>query len=337
MSIEDKAARSARKQVVIPQIDSSTDALEAALRYADAGLYVLPVVSGQKNPGSVVGAGWTSKSSRDVEQICTWFAGTTHGIALHLGPSGLLAIDVDYPETLSPAMSSLLATSDCPFQSTRHSDPRRGHYLFRLPPGVAGSSSPGNLGHGWGDVRGGNAVIIAAPSQHGLPDGRYRWIRSGEIPTLPKWFEEQLRFSPSRAPVALADDEILEHIEAWGREHWYGDLLAMRLSDVFWQPGSRHDRCQKLLVDCMEDARVGAYPAETAIRAIYEAFIAAKPQEGRKSANEFRGMVRWAVAAVASKTRTEQANHRDCLETELWLRGEQGQNVVRAMMTGGVR
>jgi hypothetical protein len=162
-------------------------------------------------------------------------------------------------------------------------------------------------------------------------------MRTGEIPALPKWFEEQLRFSPSKAPVTLADDEIFEHIEAWGSEHWFGELLAMRLSDVLWQPGSRHDRCQKLLVNCIEDARVGAYPAQTAIRAIFGAFIAAKPQEERQSANEFRGMVRWAVAVVASKTRTELADHRDCLETELWLRSERGQNVVRAMMTVGDR
>ena len=327
----------AYNRVFVPEISPEATSLDAALQYADAGLFVLPVLRGTKNPGSVVGAGWQTKSSRDVEQICTWFAGTSHGIALHLGPSGLIVIDVDYPVTLNPRMQELLESSECPYQSTRKTDPRRGHYVFRLPPGVEGSSSPGALGNGWGDVRGGNAVIIVSPSEHSLPDGHYRWTRTGEVPPLPGWFETRLKFSSADVRDALDDDEVLQNIEAWGREHWYRELLATRLSGVLWQPGSRHDRCQKLLVDCIEDARVGAYPAETAIQAIYEAFIAAKPQEGRKSANEFRGMVRWAVAVVASKTRTERADHRDCLETELWLRSERGQNVVRAMMTGGVR
>lgn len=328
---------SSHNRIVIPEISPEATSLDAALQYADAGLFVLPVLRGTKNPGSIVKAGWQTRSSRDVEQICTWFAGASHGIALHLGPSGLVVIDVDYPETLNSEMEELLESSECPYQSTRKTDPLRGHYVFQLPPGVEGSSSPGALGNGWGDVRGGNAVIIVSPSEHSLLDGHYRWIRTGEVPPLPDWFEARLKFSSVKVRDVLKDEDVLQNIDAWGSEHWFGELLAMRLSDVLWQPGSRHDRCQKLLVNCIEDARVGAYPAQTAIRAIYGAFVTAKPQEERQSANEFRGMVRWAVAAVASKTQTECADHRDGLETELWLRSERGQNVVRAMMTGGVR
>lgn len=337
MNVRHEPVNASQLQIRIPQIPTSSSCLDAAIMYADAGIYVLPVEYGQKNPGSVVGRNWPEQSSRDLEQIFTWFVDAPHGIALHLGRSGLLAIDVDYPETLSSDMSSLLASSDCPYQSTRTNEPDRGHYLFRLPPGVDGSSSPGNLGKGWGDVRGGNAVIIAAPSHHGLPDGRYRWIRTGEVPTLPKWLQEQLRFGTKRGVDPLEDTEVLQHIEAWGVEGWFGDLLPLRLGEVLWRAGSRHDTCQKLILACLQDARVGAYPATVAIRAIYGAFVAAKPQEAHESAIEFRGMVRWAVAAVASKTRTECADHRDRLETELWLRSERGQDVVRVMMTGGNR
>jgi hypothetical protein len=162
-------------------------------------------------------------------------------------------------------------------------------------------------------------------------------MRTGEIPTLPKWFEEQLRFSPSRAPVTLPDDEMFEHIESWGSEHWFGELLSMRLGEVLWQPGSRHNRCQKLIVDCLMDARVGAYPARAAVRALYEAFVAAKPQEVSHSIVEFRGMTRWATAVVAAKTPTEISRHRQQLEVERWIRGDSGERAVRRILDGGDR
>lgn len=330
-------ASTSPNRIIIPEISPKATSLDAALQYAEAGLYVLPVLRGTKNPGSIVKAGWQTKSSRDVEQICTWFAGESHGIALHLGASRLLAIDVDYPESLSPTMHSLLETSSCPYQSTRHSDPHRGHYVFQLPPGVSGSSSPGALGSEWGDVRGGNAVIIASPSKHVLPDGQYRWIRTGEVPPLPSWLEAQLNFSANRQIDALKDSEVLRNIEAWGSENWFGELLAIRMSEVLWQPGSRHSRCQKLIVACMEDAQAGAYPAEVAIRAIYSAFRAAKPQNERQSAIEFRGMVCWGIAAVAGRTRTQTLRHREQLELKRWLQTESAHAAVRTIVEGGLR
>ena len=69
----------------VPGIGPDDDTFTAALKYAAAGWYVVPVKRGTKHPGSVVGSKWQAQSSRDPQQIAAWWAGTSHGIALHAG------------------------------------------------------------------------------------------------------------------------------------------------------------------------------------------------------------------------------------------------------------
>jgi hypothetical protein len=156
----------------VPEIDPDTDMLTAALAYADAGWYVLPVKRGTKDPGSVVLKGWQRQSSRDPKQITAWFAGTDHDIALHCGRSGAVVFDVDDPDKVPPVLAKYLNLA--PYQSTRPDTPGRGHYVFLQPPGRTIGNRTGRLGDGWGEVRGLNGVIIAAPSFH-ADGGEYRW------------------------------------------------------------------------------------------------------------------------------------------------------------------
>ena len=160
--------------LTIPNLAEDVDTLTAALAYAECGWYVLPVKRGSKKPGSVVGNGWQRQSSRDPKQIAAWFAASDYGIALHAGRSGAVIFDVDHPERLPDVLRRHLASA--PFQSTRPDMPGRGHYVFGQPPGRTIGNSNGRLGTGWGEVRGLNGVIIAAPSWH--PEGgEYRWVR----------------------------------------------------------------------------------------------------------------------------------------------------------------
>jgi hypothetical protein len=161
----------------IPVLADGVDMLTAALRYAAAGWYVLPVLLGTKHPGSVVGNDWHDQSSRDPQQIVAWFAATSHEIVLHCGRSGAVVFDVDAPTKLPDVLRKHLADASPPFQSTRPDTPGRGHYVFLQPPGRTLGNGTGRLGGAWGEVRGLNGVIKVFPSKH-ADGGEYRWERT---------------------------------------------------------------------------------------------------------------------------------------------------------------
>src|ERR1700682_5134731 len=90
--------------LAVPDIAADTDNLTAALAWAEAGWYVLPVKRqlppNDKHPGSVVGEHWHRQSRRGQKQTTACFAVTSHGIALHCGRSGAVVFDVDHPDKL---------------------------------------------------------------------------------------------------------------------------------------------------------------------------------------------------------------------------------------------
>ena len=102
----------------IPDV-SDMDALSAALAYAQAGWYVLPVKKGSKHPGSVVGNRWHLLSSCEPDVIVSWFAGTDHGVALHLGRSGAVAFHVDDAMRMPEVLARAIVLANPPRQSTR--------------------------------------------------------------------------------------------------------------------------------------------------------------------------------------------------------------------------
>ena len=128
----------------IPDIPPDASNLDAALLYAKAGFYVLPVRRGSKHPGSVVGTKWQDKSSRDPQQIAAWFAGTDHGIALHCGRSGVVGFDVDYPDK-APEVLRNPGFGAVPVV-TGPDIPGRGHYVFRTPSGGEPGQQYGEAG-----------------------------------------------------------------------------------------------------------------------------------------------------------------------------------------------
>ena len=109
---------------------------EAALAYAETGWYVLPVKPGSKSPGSVVGANWHEKSSRDPDQIRVWWSDNPdYGIAVHCGRSGAGAFDLDINELEQiardgrPDIAEALRSAGAIQATRREGD--RGHYIFR--------------------------------------------------------------------------------------------------------------------------------------------------------------------------------------------------------------
>lgn len=297
-----KQVNNASVLLTVPVVPPDADKLTAALTYADAGWYVLPVKRGTKSPGSVVGGQWQTKSGRNPAQIVAWFAGTDYGIALHCGRSGAVVFDVDYRDKVPEVLARHLEAG--PYQSTRPDDAGRGHYVFLQPPGRSLGNANGGLGEPWGEVRGLNGVIIVAPSDH-LDGGEYGWVRTGIVPVLPGEIDEQLD-AASAAEDAATDEQVraflAEHAQADRPEILHGWIKA--LMDKF-ETGSRHTGAVSVTVGAMKEARAGYFPAQAAIDALQPMFITAAtraPTGGEKqrteqaARDEYAGILAWSVA-----------------------------------------
>lgn len=292
----------------VPEITEEDGALSAAMKYAKAGWYVVPLRRGTKHPGSILGDGWQHQSSRDPEQLVDWFAGTDYGVGLHAGRSGAVIFDIDHPEKLPEVLEKAAAELGPPFQSTRPNEPARGHLIFRVPPGRTLGNSRGKLydrgteaterSHAWGEVRGLNGFIVAEPSVH--PDaGEYHWYGPGEVPLLPDYIDELLPEGTQRdtpATDATIAAFIAEHTDDYKMAAL--DPVLERFAERVDKGSSRHEALVEAACWAMREVRKGYYPASVAIDTLQGMFLtamAANPAPGRAPASEFSGVVAWAI------------------------------------------
>lgn len=296
----------------IPDINDDDDTLTAALAYAANGWYILPVRLDTKHPGSIVGRNWPQLSSRDPKQITAWFAGTDHGIALHCGRSGAVVIDVDNHDNTHDLVLTAIETEPCPYQSTRKDQPGRGHYLFANTTGRRIGNGLGQLAtqSKWGEIRGANGVIIAAPSTH--PEGgHYRWQRTGPVPPLPDYIADAL--PESATPEDTATDAQIEHFfnshtESTKPELLTGLLKALR--NKLAAGHSCHMSTLGVLTDAMQEAACGYYDARTATRTLYPPYletVTTGTSTGRiltraEAKQQYAGIVAWAVGQAEANT-----------------------------------
>ncbi|WP_431903681.1 bifunctional DNA primase/polymerase [Nonomuraea sp. bgisy101] len=305
--------------LTIPPISEDQDPLSAALAYARAGWYVLPIDTRTKHPGSVLGKGWPAKSSRDPEQIVAWFAGTSHGLALHVGRSGAIVFDVDRPDALPVQLVSLLDDAAVPYQSTRTAVPGRGHYVYAVPEGRMLGNSNGKLGKTWGEIRGRNGVIVVAPTEHEADGGRYAWQRTGTVPTLPRRLAEQLPDAEDGQDAAT-DAEVttfLARHQRAARPELLNGVLH-RLDEQLAAGESRHQAMVTAACWAMREAAAGLYGARSAAAELSQAFAAAmrRSRDGgerilsaQAAAAEFAGILAWAISqtALANPAETRKA------------------------------
>ena len=299
----------------IPELPEDSTNLEAALAYAEAGLYVIPVKRGTKSPGSILGKGWQhGKSSTDPKQIAAWFAGTDHDIAIDCGRSGLPVIDIDKPELVLSWLNTALADSGAPYQSTRPDEPGRGHWIFRQPPGRNIGCGKGRLAGMGLDVKGTGGVIIVAPAA----DGR-RWITTGEIPVMPDSIADKLdNAGATEAPAAAAavagfisthtESAVPTIMSAW-KKIWHTKIAAGE---------SRHTSAVSVCAGALKEAAAGLFSAKEFLDWFEPEFVAAKTrqpiggelqltaQEARKKLWETGGIIPWAIG---------QANTADTADT----------------------
>lgn len=310
----ERLACSGKTQPSIPELARTSSVRDAAHQYAESGLYILPIVAGAKNPGSILGQGWPDKSSRDPAVLDTWFSAGNRGIALHTGRSGLVVFDVDKPHFLPRDLRAELQRSDAPFQASDDT-PGKGHHIFTAPPGRSFGTSTGRFNDDWGDVRGGNSVIVLSPSLHARASegAAYRWVKTGTIPVLPRVLAAGL---PDRTASAAAssDSEHERFLQAHASND-YPELLPsnIRRFRAKVARGSRHTACMKCLVVMFKDAAAGLYPARDAQFEIERAFRWAKPEEEWSSRSEFMSMAVHASGFVRSMPEDEIRAYRDVM------------------------
>lgn len=307
-------------ELTIPAISEDDDTIAAALKYAAAGWYVLPVSRASKHAGSVLGKGWPAKSSRDPEEIVSWFAGSDNSLALHMGRSGAVAFDIDHPEHTPEALSQAIITTLPPYQSTRAHIPGRGHYLFAVPEGRSLGNGTGGLGKGWGDVRGLNGIIIVAPSVHEKADqgARYLWEATGPVPVLPAFVADLLR-DAGDASDAATDEQVrafLDRHTASQRPELLNGVMTQFANHL--TTGSRHDAVVLTTAGALREAAAGMYPARLAAGRIFSAFAEAmsvsrdghERTRSKDSARaEFLGVLAWSIGQLTeADIETTRAN-----------------------------
>src|SRR6202012_4864175 len=132
-------------------------------------------------------------------------------------------LDADDLDELPGRLTEALRSADA-IQLTRATGDR-GHYVFAVPPG----ESFGNRGGAFatfGDVRGKNGVIMAAPTPHS-DGGDYHWTRTGPITTgPPDALRECLTEAQANDTEPLTDIELEEFLRTHDRDDRPG---AMRV------------------------------------------------------------------------------------------------------------
>lgn len=310
----DRHVGSDNRELAIPDVRESASLHEAAKEYAESGLYLVPIASRTKHPGSLLGKGWPDKSSRDHSVLEQWFGREDRGIALHTGRSGLIVFDVDRPDLLSREMKTEFEKANPPFQASDDT-PGKGHHIFRVPLGRSFGTSVGRFNEGWGDVRSGNSVIVLSPSVHARADegAEYRWVRTGSIPELPKRLADGLPDREGSASPSSAPEH--DHFLQSHTRSDYPELLPSRIHRLRDQlvRGSRHRTCLAALVIMFKDAAAGLYPAGDVQAEIERVFRWAKPEEEWSSDTEFISMAQYASGVVRSLSEAEMREYRESM------------------------
>lgn len=270
---------------------------EAAVAYAKAGLYVGPLAPGTKNPGSLLKKGWDTKTSRNPSVIRQWYEKRPDaGVFIHAGRSSLGVFDHDgdnLDDVPSEVAESLRAL---PFQrSSGLGD--RGHYLASTDEVL--SNSPGAFAP-YGDFRGRNGVIVAAPTIHPTTGRPYQWVRGGEVPELDPHLRSLVQPAGSDAKAPLTNDALAnflqEHTTSEHPSKLDGPLTSFRTR--VHEGESRHGAMMSVLGWAVREVRAGDYSAGQAVEALREAWDKsfASVQGRRPHADEFDNMLRWAAA-----------------------------------------
>jgi len=164
--------------------------LDAALRYAQMGWYVLPLKPNSKEPAIKA---WPTKASTKADQIRYWWKKWPDAnIGILAGKkSGLFVVDIDPKNGGDASISNLLNNhNQFPETATQKTGSGGSHILFAYPDEPV-KTRRGYPGEGI-DICSDNSYIVAAPSIH--PNGNtYQWtIDPKSLSNPPEWLVDLL-------------------------------------------------------------------------------------------------------------------------------------------------
>lgn len=158
---------------------------ESICGFSSRGWWIFPCRPGRKEP---VGGRGFHDASDDVDVVSKWWDEQPDcNVGLHLGKSGLFALDIEVAE--HPWIDKLQL--DCTFvQATANGG---WHFVFRQPDGWVVPSVPLGQLDGQAEIKGDGGYILLAPSalygsvaKLGMPTG-YRVVRDREPAEAPEW------------------------------------------------------------------------------------------------------------------------------------------------------
>lgn len=246
----------------------------AALRYAEMGYAVVPLVRGGKKPHKMLplDPGGVYNASRDTRQICAWWSqdpAANVGIATG-GTSALAVVDLDVkrgddgPGYFARFLAeNRLALAAGPYAST----PSGGYHIWlRTPPGAAVPERkilPGV------EIKGVGGLVVAPPSMQLLtPVARpgdvpgaceipvpYTWLTGCpcSIPPAPPWFMNWIMTAPpSASPVGSGsgtwNDIDAEQIMTYGAAVGERNRTLYRLAcSRYRKHGTGPDGCAEVI------------------------------------------------------------------------------------------
>lgn len=299
----------------LPDVTDLTNA-EAAQMYAKAGLHIVPIKPGTKNPGSYLGQGWPARATDDLESVREWWERWPDaGIASHVGGCGLIVIDVDVPENV-PDWLWVLLESAVFRRTTTDSDSKRGHYFYRLRPGEVFGCGLGRLkppkGERWGEVKCYGGAVVLGPTQHPRDGGHYATAPGGALSFLPAEIAQGLNAPDVNRDEPVDAGELAARVKAFLGTHTDNDsphALEPICKSFDPTPTNRHSSMWDALCWAMREAKAGRFSATDAVDALRARWTDAIGGQYRGGdPDEFDRMLRDAVAAAdAAGTREELA------------------------------
>ncbi|MET8566093.1 bifunctional DNA primase/polymerase [Streptomyces flaveolus] len=235
--------------------------LASALRYAERGMYVHPLLVGAKEPRWV---NWEERATRDPELIQRTWGRAPFNIGVACGPSGLVALDLDVPHkgevSGSPeivdgmTMLDSLATRTpgariTPTLTVRTPSGGR-HLVYRAPAGAAVRNTARTLGFCL-DTRAAGGYIVGIGSE---VDGTPYVLEDGS-PTnpavLPDWLLTLITAAPTppKAGGAPRRADVVARLREMTRQgtreqRWAAGILRSECDELaaMKQAGGRNNR-----------------------------------------------------------------------------------------------